>query len=148
MRITKKAHGIYGLHYDTEYIPSKQTSFTSGKRESGSYVQVLLNIYQCFMLWGFIYKCVNVLQNDNVKVQLCSHHAISHLKYLKNEFICWNNNAFEGLCTFLHFVTQQKDLIPSFAASRVAVDSADLQLCCVRGPCRREMWRDLECLSE
>lgn len=36
--------------------------------------------------------------------------------------------------TFLYFVTQQEDLVPSFAAARVAVDSADLQLCCVWSP--------------
>lgn len=41
-------------------------------------------------------------------------------------------------CTFLHFVTEQKDFIPSFAASRVAVDTADLQLSCVWGPCDTE----------
>ena len=41
-------------------------------------------------------------------------------------------------CTFLHFVAEQKDFIPSFAATRVAVDSADLQLSCVWGPCERE----------
>lgn len=39
--------------------------------------------------------------------------------------------------TFLHFVTQQIDFIPSFAASRVAVDSADLQFSCVWSPYRK-----------
>lgn len=36
-------------------------------------------------------------------------------------------------CTFLHFVTQQEDLIPTKAAPRVPVYSADLELGSVGG---------------
>lgn len=52
--------------------------------------------------------------------------------------VCFYACTVQAWFTFLHFVTEQKDFIPSFAASRVAVDAADLQLSCVWGACKTQ----------
>lgn len=48
----------------------------------------------------------------------------------------WIHCAGLVICTFLNFVTQQENLVPSLNAAAVPVDPADPQLCRVRGPWR------------
>lgn len=98
---------------------------------SASHLQLLHLLSQCWAL--FINWCMWQQSRVASPVSLCKppfpimgqgHHA------------GWKQ-------TFLYFVTQQEDLVPSFAAARVAVDSADLQFCCVWSPWTKETysWR-------